>query len=126
VYNERIKEKMEEKWEKKRSETGNLPMLHSMVKLKGEAKYDLNVPVTNLVGRYGIVTEEYGTMTCEVGVPLTEIPYMASVCVPRKEVNELMDYYQWMNHELDFHGDLKKWIGGYTTKYSGGLNNKCI
>jgi len=84
-----------------------MTLLHAMVKLRGKGKYDLDVPTPNLVGRYDIVTEEYGTITCEVGVSLTELNHMACVCVPRDEVNEIMNYYNRMKYVLDFLGDLK-------------------
>ena len=45
-----------------------MKLLHGIVKMKGEAKYVLEFPNLNLVGKYGIVKSEYKT-TCEVGVP---------------------------------------------------------
>ena len=62
-------------------EKKKMTLLHAIVRMKGEGKYDLEHPNLNLVGKHGIVKWEYKT-TCEVGVPLPEINYMACVCVP--------------------------------------------
>ena len=88
-------------------ENKKMRLLHGIVKMKGEGKYDLKLPTLNLVGKYGIVKSEYKT-TCIVGVPLPEFNYMACVCVPLNQVEEVYDYFYWMGNQMEFHEKLKK------------------